>query len=55
MADIFFMGSDRSVVVGDNSIVIYKGKAEPKKKRDIDRTGDTERISLRPIYRAYIA
>lgn len=32
MADIFFMGSDRSVVVGDNSIVIYKGKAEPKKK-----------------------
>ena len=33
MADIFFMGSDRSVVVGDNSIVIYKGKAEPKKEK----------------------
>ena len=35
MADIFFMGSDRSVVVGDNSIVIYKGKAEPKKEKEI--------------------
>ncbi|MCQ4649111.1 DUF5711 family protein, partial [Blautia marasmi] len=29
------MGSDRSVVVGDNSIVIYKGKAEPKKEKEI--------------------
>lgn len=35
MADVFFMGSDRSVVVGDNSIVIYKGKSEPKKEKEI--------------------
>ena len=35
MADFFFIGSERSVVVGDNSIVIYKGKAEPKKEKEI--------------------
>ena len=35
MADVFFMGSDRSVIVGDNSIVLYKGKTAPKKEKEI--------------------
>ena len=34
-AEIFFMGEDRSVVVGDNGFTIYKGKEEPQKEKEI--------------------
>lgn len=34
-AEIFFMGEDRSIVVGDNSFIIYKGKEEPQKEKEI--------------------
>ena len=36
MADIFFMGRDRSVVVGDNSFVIYRGTDVPEKIKEVD-------------------
>lgn len=35
MAEIFFMGGDRSVVVGDSSFVIYKGKDVPEKEKEV--------------------
>ena len=35
MADIFFMGSDRSVVVGDSSFVIYRGTDSPEVEKEI--------------------
>lgn len=35
MAEIFYMGSDRSVVVGDSSFVIYRGTDEPKAEKEI--------------------
>lgn len=35
MADIFFMGSDRSVVVGDHSFILYKGTDAPKVEKEI--------------------
>lgn len=35
MAEIFFMGDDRSVVVGDDRFVIYRGKEVPEKQKEI--------------------
>lgn len=35
MADIFFMGGGRSVVVGDNSFVIYRGTDTPQPEKTI--------------------
>lgn len=35
MAEIFFMGDDRSIVVGDDRFVIYRGKEVPEKKKEI--------------------
>ena len=35
MGDIFFMGGSRSVVVGDNSFVIYRGTDEPEEEKVI--------------------
>lgn len=35
MAEIFFMGGDRSVVVGDGSFVIYKGGDVPEKEKEV--------------------
>ncbi len=35
MADIFFMGSGRSVVVGDSSFVIYRGTDAPEVEKEI--------------------
>ena len=37
MADIFFMGKDRSVVVGDNSFVIYRRSRGAGKNKEIGR------------------
>ena len=34
-AEIFFMGSDRSVVVGDNSFTIYRGLEAPEKENEV--------------------
>ena len=34
-AEIFFMGTDRSIVVGDNGFIIYKGKEEPVKEKEV--------------------
>lgn len=36
MADIFFMGNNRSVVLGDHSFVIYKGKDVPEKEKEVE-------------------
>lgn len=35
MGDMFFMGGGRSVVVGDNCFVIYKGTDEPEKEKTV--------------------
>ena len=35
MAEIFFMGSDRSVVVGDDSFVIYSGTEKPEQLKEV--------------------
>lgn len=35
MAEIFFMGDDRSIVVGDDRFVIYRGKEVPEKQKEI--------------------
>lgn len=35
MADIYFMGNDRSVAVSDDSFVIYEGAETPKKTKEI--------------------
>lgn len=35
IADIFFIGNDRSVAVGDNGFVIYKGREIPKKEKEV--------------------
>lgn len=35
IADIFFMGEDRSVVLGDHSFTIYKGNEEPEKTKEV--------------------
>ena len=35
MADVFFMGNDRSVVVGDTAIEIYSGADTPKRLKEI--------------------
>src|SRR5699024_1949926 len=34
-ADIFFMGNDRSVAVGDNSFIIYEGLETPEKVKEV--------------------
>ncbi len=35
MAEIFFMGDDRSIVVGDDRFVIYREKEVPEKQKEI--------------------
>lgn len=35
IADIFFMGEERSVVLGDHSFTIYKGNEEPEKTKEV--------------------
>ena len=35
MSEVFFMGNDRSVVVGDNSFVIYHGSDVPEKEKEV--------------------
>lgn len=34
-ADLFFMGNDRSVAVGDNSFIIYEGLETPEKVKEV--------------------
>ncbi len=34
-AAVLFLGEDRAVVVGDNRFIIYKGKEEPQKEKEI--------------------
>ena len=36
MAEIFFIGDDRSVVVGDDRFVIYRGNDIPEKEKEIE-------------------
>lgn len=36
LADVFFMGDDRSVAVGDNAFEIYSGKDIPKRLKEVN-------------------
>lgn len=34
-ADIFFMGQDRIVAAGDNGFIVYQGREEPRKEKEV--------------------
>ena len=46
MADIYFMGDDRSVVVGDNRFVIYRGREIPEKEKEIELETDMDESAM---------
>lgn len=44
MPEIFFLGADTSVVVGDHSFVIYEGREVPKKKKEVSLTQEVRSV-----------
>ena len=54
MADIFFMGDDRSVVVGDNRFVIYRGREIPEKEKEIELDQEIQSVFHSDRYIGFI-
>ena len=54
MAEIFFMGSDRSVVAGDDRFVIYRGKDEPEKVKEIELNQEIQSVFHSDRYIGFI-
>ena len=54
MADIFFMGNDRSVAVGDNSFVIYSGLESPQKVKEVTLTQEVKSVFHSERYIGFI-
>ena len=54
MADIFFMGDDRSVVVGDDRFVIYRGKDVPEKEKEIELDQEIQSVFHSDRYIGFI-
>lgn len=54
MADVFFMGNDRSVAVGDNSFVIYSGLESPQKVKEVTLTQDVKSVFHSDRYIGFI-
>lgn len=54
MADMFFMGNDRSVAVGDNSFVIYSGLESPKKVKEVTLTQEVKSVFHSDRYIGFI-
>lgn len=54
MADIFFMGTDYSVAVGDNSFVIYNGRNVPKKTKEVEMNQEIQSVFHTDTYIGFI-
>lgn len=54
MADIFFMGTDCSVAVGDNSFVIYSGTDNPKKTKEVEMNQEIQSVFHTDTYIGFI-
>lgn len=54
MADIFFMGDDRSVVVGDNRFVIYRGTESPEKVKEVELDQEIQSVFHSDKYIGFI-
>ena len=54
MADIFFMGNDRSVVVGDDRFVIYRGRDIPEKEKEIELDQEIQSVFHSDRYIGFI-
>lgn len=54
MAEIFFMGDDRSVVVGDDRFVIYRGKDVPEKEKEIELDQEIQSVFHSDRYIGFI-
>lgn len=54
IADIFFMGEDRSVVVGDHSFTIYKGNEEPEKAKEVELDQEIQSVSHSDQYIGFV-
>lgn len=54
MAEIFFMGDDRSVVVGDDRFVIYRGKDVPEKEKEIELDQEIQSVFHSDQYIGFI-
>ena len=54
MAEIFFMGDDRSVVVGDDRFVIYRGKDLPEKEKEIELDQEIQSVFHSDRYIGFI-
>lgn len=47
IGEIFFMGNDRSVAVGDNGFEIYTGKDTPKQIKEVKVNQEIKVFSIR--------
>ena len=54
MAEIFFMGDDRSIVVGDDRFVIYREKEVPEKQKEIMLDQEIQSVYHSDRYIGYI-
>lgn len=54
MAEIFFMGGNRSVVVGDNRFVIYRGKELPEKEKEVQLDQEIQSVFHSDRYIGFI-
>lgn len=54
MAEIFFMGDDRSIVVGDDRFVIYRGKEVPEKQKEITLNQEIQSVFHSDRYIGFI-
>ena len=54
MADIFHMGGGRTVVVGDNSFVIYRGNDVPEKEKEVVLTQEIRKVFHSDSYIGFV-
>ena len=54
MTEIFFMGNDRSVVVGDDRFVIYRGRDIPEKEKEIELDQEIQSVFHSDRYIGFI-
>ena len=54
MAELFFMGNDRSVAVGDDSFVIYSGRENPKQMKEVKLTQEIKSVFHSDKYIGFI-
>ncbi len=54
IADMFFMGKDRSVAVGDRSFIIYSGTKNPKAEREVEIDQEIQSVFHSDSYIGFI-